>query len=187
VLYQDLDELLNRLDRLDRALDMGCTSLGINPRPEVAGAVIDTCWEAVRLGHELTRRLAYDDLWSDLDTLVTVWGEIAAMTDRVRRLEPRALDVTQVASAQQQSLQMVERDVAALDAAQLEVSLRPRDPQALDRARVAIAVLEANADRCFVEALGDDRHGSLDAAMALLTTIASRAARERASVSSRLR
>ncbi|MGI9017210.1 MAG: hypothetical protein ACR2HR_08935 [Euzebya sp.] len=187
MLYEDLNTLLTRLDRIARAQDLGCTSIRHNYRPEVAAALVETCWEGVRLGHELTRRLAYDDLWSDLDTLLNVWQQIASQTGRVAQLEIAAVEVAEVTQELMTSFVCISQAVAAMDDAQLRVRARPRDQQAMSTATAAIRTLEGFADRLFVDALSEDHEGRLDAAMALLTAIASRAARERAAVSSRRR
>ena len=82
---------------------------------------------------------------------------------------------------------------AALDAAQLQVAASPGDATSIFSAAGAIDELESAADTLFMAAVAADiRTGSpagigvsrLDAAHAVLTSTAARAARERASVRS---
>jgi hypothetical protein len=188
VLHEDLKGLIGRLDRIaaaiDAALEVGGEVSGATP-PEVLDAMVDTCWESVRIGNVLTRSLAYADLWNDLDVLVHLWRRIDAQAGRVRLADARAVPAASLSRSLVDGLRAIADAVAELDDAQLVAVARPRDREAVGRADTAIAALEAAADRLFVAALLDDRHGRLDAALAVLTTVAARAARERAAVMAR--
>lgn len=185
MLNQDLTTLLDRMDRIARALDMGCASVGRTHRPDVAAALIEACWEGIGLAHELTRGLAYDDFWGDLDALCAVWVQVAAQTDQVDHVDATAGPAVQMARTSSAAVQALRAAAREVDDAQLQVVARPRDPVATRQATAAIRRLEATADCLFVDALGDDRYGRLDAAMAVLTTVAARGARERAAVGRR--
>lgn len=190
MIHQDLQTLLDRLDRITHALDLGCEALrrqapSRTDRSAVAEALVETCWESVRLGHELVQRLAYDDLWGDLELLLHCWQAIEVQAHQAHDAlgVARAVDgPLEVACDVVVSLRAIIHAVAAIDAAQLQATARPRDAVALAQASAAIAQLEGAADRNFMDSLTADEFGRLDAAMALLTTIAARAARERATV-----
>lgn len=187
MLDQDLQTLLDRLDRISHALDLGCESLrrrsgGHSDRPDVELALVETCWESVRLGHELVRRLAYDDLWCDLELLLHCWRSIAARAHEARGVALAAGEAMEAAREVVTALRVILDAVAEIDTTQLEATARPRDPAACTRATAAIGHLEGAADRYFMDSLTADEHGRLDAALALLTTIAARAALERAAV-----
>jgi hypothetical protein len=189
VLHEDLRVLLARLDRIAAAIDVGCDRIDAGPEgtatPAVRDAMVETCWEAVRLGHLLTRDVAYDDLWGGLEPLVGIWRRIDAQAARVRLVDLRAVPASSLARTVADGLAALRAAVAELDDAQLQAVARPRDRVASRRAEAAIDGLEASADRAFVAALLDDRHGRLDSALAVLTSVAARAARERATASAR--
>ncbi len=180
MLHEDLQTLIDRLDRIHGALQLGCDSLVGGHRAEVADAMVDTMWESVRIAHEMTRRLAYDDLWNDLTTIVAVWRRVEDDAQRLRTHDVRAVTMVGLSQMVADGLARIAEAVDELDAAQLITVARPRDADAARRAVRAIDDLEAAADRFFVGALLDEAHGRVDAALAVLTTVAARAARERA-------
>ncbi|WP_370326974.1 hypothetical protein [Euzebya sp.] len=181
----DLTAVLDRLDRIARALDVGCTSLGHTYRDEVARVLLETCWEGIALAHGLTLEVAYHDLFGDIDALCAVWAQVAEQTAQVHAVEPAARDAVDTCRTTAAAVEALRAGASAVDDAQLQVTARPRDRHAARDATIAIRRLEATADCLFVDALADDRHGRLDAAMAVLTTVAARAARERAAVARR--
>lgn len=181
VLYDDLETLMDRLDRIQGAVELGCISVGHAYREEVATALVDTCWEGIRLGHELTRRLAYDGFWGDLDTLAEVWLSIGAQTAAVTPVHPDAARAATVVDDTEFGLAAITSAVASMDQALGRWASDP-NPSLRQAALRTVATLEAQADRFFMRALAADVYGRLDAAHAVLTTVAARAARERATV-----
>lgn len=176
---------MDRLDRIQGAVELGCISVEHAYREEVANALVDTCWEGIRLGHELTRRLAYDDFWGDLDTLAEVWLSIGSQTAAVTPVHPEAAQAATVVDDIEFGMAAITSAVLTMNEALVPCTSRPGDPSSQAEALRAIATLEAQADRFFMRALADDRYGRLDAAFAVLTTVAARAARERATVMGR--
>lgn len=177
MLHTDLQALTDRLDRIAHAVDLGCDALDGGMRSSVAVALIDTCWEGVRLAHDLLRGIAYDDMWGDLLLLRHLWVRIDAQAGRVALHRTEALDVRDAARDVVICLDQVARAVAVLEADQ--ALARAGDADARSRAVAALDDLEGAVDRFFVDSLAADRHGRLDAALALLTTTAARTTRVR--------
>ncbi|MEE8601663.1 hypothetical protein [Euzebya tangerina] len=188
MLTEDLRTLIDRLERIDRAVDLACVSLERHYSPQIADALTDTCTEAVSLGHELTMRVFYDEPWSRLDTLHQIWVFVHTMIRRVAGHGVDTMDTMLVSDATRDGLATLCIATAALETAGLQVATTPRDATALRAASQAITDLAAAADHVFMTAVtamaGPEARGvsRLDAAYAILTATAARAARERASV-----
>ena len=194
MLTTDLRSLVDRLERIDRAVDLACLSLERHDSPEIVDALADTCGEALRLGHELTLRVWYDEPWNELDTLHQIWVGIHATVSRITAIGVDARDGLIVAEALRYGMATLCIRTAALDAAQLQVLAAPGDATSISSAADAIDQLESAADTLFIAAVAADlveppsagaEVTRLDAAHAVLTSTAARAARERASVRSR--
>jgi hypothetical protein len=179
VLHIDLQALTDRLDRIAHAVDLGCEALDDGCRPQVADALVDTCWEAVRLANELLRHLAYDDVWTDLPLLRHCWVRIDAQAGRVALHRSDALDVRDAARDVVDCLDQLTRAVDVLDTDGGPALRGDADAGARSRLVTALDEVEGAVDRFFVDSLGADRHGRLDAALALLTTAAARTHRLR--------
>jgi hypothetical protein len=179
VLHDDLAGLVNRLHRIAAAIDLGCDTPSVDGRPEVRAAMVDTCWESVRVAVALTHGVAEDDLWTGLPLLLDVWASVDARAGRVRLVDAGAVPAAASARSWADGLAELADAVAEVDAAQLAAVARPRDRAAATRAATAVAGLEGAADRLFVAALLDDVAGRVDASLAVLTAAAARAARER--------
>lgn len=172
--------MLDRLERIGGAVELGCLSVEHAYREDVAIALVDTCRECLRLGHEVTRRLAYDDLWSDLDILVAVWDTIC---DHVAAVSPVHGDAAEAAAVVHDILAGVAGLVDAVR--RLDTVVEGQAGRSTSGALGCVDAMAAHADRFFVAALADDRYGRLDAALAVLTTVAARAAKERAAIEGR--
>lgn len=188
MLTEDLRTLIDRLERIDRAVDLACVSLERRYSPQIADALTDTCAEAISLGHELTMRVFYDEPWSRLDTLHQIWVSVHAMIRRVASHGVDTVDTMLVADATRHGMATLCIATAALETAGLRVAATPRDLDAVRAASSAITDLATAADDVFMTAVTASdapdlqRVSRLDAAYAILTATAARAARERASV-----
>lgn len=180
----DLTQIIRRLDRICAAVRLGFDAAASNPRPMLVQAMVGSLRDAIRLGHELTREVAYADFWVDLEVLLQQWTAIegAGLQAQILDLDARAL--THAATDMKRVLLAVDEAAAHIDAARMTLAARPGDAVARDEVATGIAQLESIADQAFMDGLAEDVLGRLDASMAVLTACSARAARERGSVRS---
>lgn len=177
--HLDHTTITDRLERIARAIELGCVAADTAPRSSVQHALVDTVWEAVALGHQLTRDVAYDDLWSELDGLLARWDQIRGCAEAVALIDGAVIAAAVAAADTVETLTVLRDAIDTIDNTQLVLAARPGEQPATIQLMSAMAALESAGDRAFVAALGNDVLGRLDAAMALLTTCAARASRER--------
>ena len=185
--HTDVRTTLTRLDRASRAIAVGCATLAGQERhnPALVLALADTAAEVVRLGHELTVQVAYDDLWEALPALVDRWSDISRDTAAVRACAVPHSEAVFAAEEMRRTTQRIANAAAEVDAVQVELAAHRRDAWARTRLDHALEEMESAADQCFVHGLVEPQPERTDAALALLTCVAARTTRERATVRGR--
>lgn len=177
---QELDRLLQRVSRIVAALDAASARASTGGGPALSSAVLDTCWAAVGVASALTLAVAEDELWPDLSGLLGVWQHLRVAVRGVADsglvdTGPPLVLLEQTLAA----LSDVSRLVTAAETAQRDLALRSGDRQAAAVLHTTLEDLEGCADRHLMCCLASPVPGHLEAAHAVLTAVAARAARER--------
>ena len=120
--HLDHTTITDRLERIARAIELGCVAADTAPRSSVQHALVDTVWEAVALGHQLTREVAYDDLWSELDGLLARWDQIRGCAEAVALIDGAVIAAAVAAADIVETLTVLRDAIDTIDAS-LSVTL----------------------------------------------------------------